>query len=297
MNSLEKSFSYTKEMMAHKIKTMEESHFKRATQKIDNYIKGNAYDTVIGTRLSSLSSWYLWNFINEFSQSGKIEYDLLARSTYYGISANKWAYSIGQCSTHYDGALLFSDSSMHLAQLVCLGLSQETARYCSLLTKMLNGKQSNMFPDNPTFPWFILDLYLRSNNASIEDSWKYPTEMGIYERTLENWDTCDKALFEKLLIDLCDFHVSQSDEYEYDGNLLEFSSAQYFLFPPEILMWIRLRHNRGLYVGHPNLHPLLQLKINNLPLNSFEMPADSLVTRCFNKLHKDNPSVNFEFMA
>ena len=96
MNSLEKSFSYTKEMMAHKIKTMEESHFKRATQKIDNYIKGNAYDTVVGTRLSSLSSWYLWNFINEFTQSGKIEYDLLARSTYYGISANKWAYSIGQ---------------------------------------------------------------------------------------------------------------------------------------------------------------------------------------------------------
>lgn len=150
-------------MMSHKIKTMEESHFKRATQKIDNYIKGNAYDTVVGTRLSSLSSWYLWNFINEFTQSGKIEYDLLARSTYYGISANKWAYSIGQYSTHYDGALLFSDSSMHLAQLVCLGLSQEAITYCSLLTKMLNGKQFKMFPDNPTFPWFILDLYLRYN--------------------------------------------------------------------------------------------------------------------------------------
>lgn len=149
--------------MSHKIKTMEESHFKRATQKIDNYIKGNAYDTVVGTRLSSLSSWYLWNFINEFTQSGKIEYDLLARSTYYGISANKWAYSIGQCSTHYDGALLFSDSSMHLAQLVCLGLSQEAITYCSLLTKMLNGKQFKMFPDNPTFPWFILDLYLCYN--------------------------------------------------------------------------------------------------------------------------------------
>lgn len=150
-------------MMSHKIKTMEKSHFKRATQKIDNYIKDNAYDTVVGTRLSSLSSWYLWNFINEFTQSGKIEYDLLARSTYYGISANKWAYSIGQCSTHYDGALLFSDSSMHLAQLVCLGLSQEAITYCSLLTKMLNGKQFKMFPDNPTFPWFILDLYLCYN--------------------------------------------------------------------------------------------------------------------------------------
>ena len=38
MNRLEKSFSYTKEMMAHKIKTMEGSHFKRAIQKIDDYI-------------------------------------------------------------------------------------------------------------------------------------------------------------------------------------------------------------------------------------------------------------------
>ena len=121
--------------------------------------------------------------------------------------------------------------------------------------------------------------------------------MGVYGGTLENWDTCDKALFERLLIDLCDFHVSQSGEYEHDGNLLEFSSAQYFLFPPEILMWIKLRRNRGLYVGHPNLHPLLQLEINNLPLNSFEMQADPLVTRCFNNLHQDNLSVNFEFMV
>ena len=297
MNSLEKSFSYTKEMMAHKIKTMEESHFKQEVREINDYLENAAHRTVVRTSLTSLSSWYLWNFINEFTQSGKIEYDLLARSTYYGISANKWAYSIGQCSTHYDGALLFSDSSMHLAQLVCLGLSQEAITYCSLLTKMLNGKQFKMFPDNPTFPWFVLDLYLRYNNTPIEESWKYPSEMGAYGRTLENWDTCDKALFEKLLIDLCDFHVSQSDEYEHEGNLLEFSSAQYFLFPPEILMWIRLRHNRGLYVGHPNLHPLLQLEINNLPLNSFGMPADPLLTRCCNKLHKDNPSVNFEFMA
>ena len=45
MNSLEEVFSYTKEMMSHKIKTMEGSHFKRAIQKIDDYIKDKAYDT------------------------------------------------------------------------------------------------------------------------------------------------------------------------------------------------------------------------------------------------------------
>ena len=163
MNSLEEAFSYTKEMMSHKIKTMEGSHFKQEVQEINNYLENDTHRTVVRTSLTSLCSWYLWNFIYEFTQNGMAEYDLLARSTYYGISANKWAYSIGQCSTHYDGALLFSDSSMHLAQLVCLGLSQEAITYCSLLTKMLNGKQFKMFPDNPTFPWFILDLYLRYN--------------------------------------------------------------------------------------------------------------------------------------
>ena len=47
MNSLEEVFSYTKEMMSHKIKTMEGSHFKRAIQKIDDYIKDKAYDSLL----------------------------------------------------------------------------------------------------------------------------------------------------------------------------------------------------------------------------------------------------------
>lgn len=55
-------------------------------------------------------------------------------------------------------------------------------------------------------------------------------------------------------------------------NLLKFSYAKYFLFHPEILMWIKLRHNKDLYVGNCNLHPLLELEINTLPLNSFKLP-------------------------
>lgn len=297
MQNLESSFSYTKEMISHKIKTMGETHFKQELSEIDNYLRNESHRTVVYTSLSSLSSWYLWNFIYEFTENKTVKYDLLAQSTYYGTTANKWAYSIGQCSVHYDGALLFLESSMHLAQLVCLGLDQQAVNYCSMLKAMLDGKQSKMFPNSPVHPWFILDLYLRYHGESMDKSWRVPSEIGPYHRVLECWDTTDNSLFEEMIKELCDFHISQSDEYEHDGNLLEFSSAQYFLFPPEILMWIKLRHNKKLYIGNRHLHPLLGLDINNLPLVPFNMKRDPMVIKCFEKLQKDNPTVGFEFMV
>ena len=107
MNSLEEAFSYTKEMMSHKIKTMEGSHFKQEVQEINNYLENNTHRTVVRTSLTSLCSWYLWNFIYEFTQNGRAEYDLLARSTYYGISANKWPIPLGNALRIMTGPCCF----------------------------------------------------------------------------------------------------------------------------------------------------------------------------------------------
>ena len=308
MKNLGNSFEYTKEIMSHKIETMEESYYQNSLYNLKRYLQGAKKYSSVGLYLDRLSNWQLWCFLYEYTNNNKVDFNLLAQSAYSGVWANRWEYKIGMVAKPYSDSIIFTKSSADLATLLFLDHFNQAESYLFLLKAMLDGKQSDSFASYPAYPWFILDLCLRANGEQISPSWNYPKQMGIYGKVLEHWDTEDKALVDELIEELCLHHIRQSDEdsqyQEPDdaGNfdpdaagweLLEFSSADYFIFPVEIHAWLSLRRKRGLYCGG-HLPELLRYAIN-IPPAYISVPQKSpLIAQCVEKFANDYPDIRFE---
>lgn len=308
MKTLDLSFAYTKEMMSDKIKTMYESYYKSALKDLEGYLLGTEHVSSVSLSLEYLSNWYLWRFLYEYTTNKKNDFNILAKSTYYGLFANKWKYKLGLKFAPYNKIISFSNSSAQLALLLFLGHNKQAKSYLSLILTMLDGKQSKNFASYPAYPWFILDLYLRAEGKNVSDNWNYPNHMGIYGKVLDYWDSENKFLVDELINKLCISHIKQSDEYiqyqqpedagDFDPDavgweLLEFSSANYFILPVEILAWLSLRRQKGLYCGN-DLPPLLQYSINIPPENISVPEIEPLIIQCIDKFNKDYPDLKFK---
>ena len=310
MKALKDSLEYTKEMMSHKMQTMKSLFEESAFYDIKEYLYNGGDDTLVGSSLGRLSNWNLWCYLDEFLNKQKNTLDLLVKSVFYGIWANKWEYVLGLIYKPYDEAVLFKNSSAHLALLVFLGYYGEATNYSNLLNSMLNNKQLSSFSDYPLYPWFIFDLYMRSQGEIISGKWNKPKQI-LYEEVLKNWNNPDSIQTDKLIVQMCEMHIRESDEYTQTSSsinddsfihtdsesreFLEFSSADYFIFPIEILMWLKIRKNNGLYIKN-DIHPLLMLDINQMPTQNLVVPAmDNLLKECISKLQKDNPEIKFNF--
>lgn len=308
MKTLEDSVKYTKETMSDKITTMEESRHQRTLHNLEQYLQGGKRYSVVGLYLERLSNWYLWEFLYEYTTNKSVNFNLLAQSTYSGLWANRWEYKIGMAAEPYSNIIAFAKSSAHLSTLLFLGHYNQAKSYLFLLKAMLDGKQSRKFAPYPAYPWFILDLCLRANGEQISPTWNYPEQMGIYGKVLEHWDSDDKELIDELIDKLCRNHIRQSDEDsqyqepddagDFDPDtagweLLEFSSADYFIFPVEIHAWLSLRRKKGLYCGE-NLPELLRYEINVPPVHIPVPQKSPLIVQCIEKFSRDYPDIKFE---
>lgn len=311
MKSLESSITYTREIMSHKIQTMKKSYYESAINDLDSYLMGKEDDTSVSFSFEHISNWLLWEFIYEYTNSQRVNFDLLAQSTFYGLWANKWEYAIGLISEYYDDCLMFKYSASHLGQLLFLGYDKEMQSYLSLLKTMLNGKQSENFAKYPVYTWFILNVCLKLNGEDMSEKWSKPDSLGIYDKILTNWNSQNKSLIDNLIHEACAYHIWASNDdscyqkpdddglfdFEKAGyELLEFDSADYFLFPVEILTWLCVRKKLGLYAGKNNLPELLHLGINIPPERPVAVPHSKLVQQCVNKLKKDNPNIQFDIL-
>ncbi|MFI8605656.1 hypothetical protein ACIGCP_14420 [Cellulophaga baltica] len=102
---------------------------------------------------------------------------------------------------------------------------------------------------------------------------------------------------------LTKFHIAQSDEDEQgnandengDGYDLEFTSADYFIFPIEILMWLAIRRDLGLpKYSASSQNKLMLMEINQLPTKKISKHEDALIEKCKNKLMQKNTDITFE---
>lgn len=106
--------------------------------------------------------------------------------------------------------------------------------------------------------WFIFELYAKAYNKKLDHSQaNYPENMKPYDEVLEKWDTKDLTEVQRLLYILCDVHLEQTKERKSDDEYFEFDNSQRWLFPYEILVWLKLREKHGLENPTEFLHPLM----------------------------------------
>ena len=91
--------------------------------------------------------------------------------------------------------------------------------------------------------------------------------MGVYIEALKCWDTTDTTLLAKIINDLTDFHIAESDENEYEDRTPDFPSSDYFIFPIEMLLWLNIRQKIGLPDYTPD-NELMFAKIRSIAVRS-----------------------------
>ena len=305
MKTFLESKEYTKKKKAHQTGRLEYSFVTESVDALEEYlITGNKIAGSTKNEIDSLGTWNHWNFINNYVAINELEYALLVKATYYHIECNNWAFFLGKWREHVDFATSFTKSIKHLGQLLYLRQTERAIQYGKLLLKMLYGKQYKGWHVFPKHPWFMMELFCKWQNIELDyDKLNYPDSLGVYENTLQHWDTTDTELLSALIDKLSDFHIKQSSEYEQetekdengDGYDLEFTSADYFIFPIEILIWLAIRREMGLPEYEPSpKNELMQLEINRLPEKVVPWPTDELVEKCKAKLKADNPEIDFE---
>lgn len=296
MNTLAESIRYTEEKKKYQLENLKESHFSRPEEIYNDFLNGKLLTkSTVALNIEYQSNWHLWKYLSNSLYQKKVNYDLLAISTKYAYLSNFMRYLIGIKAPKYNSHVLLRSATMHLVQMLFLGWEKEAIKYGNVLLTMLTDKYYKGGTKRPLYMWFIIKLFCRWQNIELdENKLKMQNNLGIYTTALNNLSSTDTDLINKIINDMAEYHIHNSDEYvktdEYGNEQgAEFSSANYFIFPVEILMFLLVRRKLGLPEYDYNKNELMSLQINRIPASKIDYPSNDKVDEIFSKLYKENP--------
>lgn len=296
MKTIKTLVDYTKSKKKHQLEKKDYFYIE-PIKDIEEYIRNKKSVAGIGLALDFISSWFHYNYIYSFlttTDSATTDLSSLAKSTLLGIEANNWDFFLGKNHEKYYSAIPFQNAIKHLSQALLLGWDTLAINYGKLLINMLYGKQYKGWHSAYKHAWFMLEIFCKWQGIELDYSrLNYPEDMKVYAQALQYWDTNDNELLSKLVNELVDFHIAESDEYERKNHIPDFSSADYFIFPVEILLWLNIRERMNFAKYIPN-NDLLKMSINNWQIQKVAIPVIEVVEKAKTKLLSEYPNTRFD---
>jgi len=225
--------------------------------------------------LNSMSDWHLgysqYVLIHEKSNQKSLEE--FAKSTQYGYLATKKSDEAWGCLPS-DEYHLMNLISLYFAQSIICGWNKESTDFLDIMIASIDfGIQADE-NDDPLYriieggfnrvpaSWFLLELscIIGKRNFNRENA-NYPHSMKPYDEVLKIWNTTDLAEIDRLVHLLADAHLDQAQEENTDDDYFEFGNSNLWLFPYEILVWLKLREEQGLKNPTEFTHPLMNTPI------------------------------------
>ena len=296
MKTIKTLVDYTKSKKKYQLEKKDYFYIE-PIKDIEEYIRNGKSVAGIGLALDFISSWFHYNYIYFFlttTDSAANDLSSLAKSTLLGIEANNWDFFLGKNHEKYYSAIPFQNAIKHFSQALLLGWETLAVNYGKLLIKMLYGKQYKGWHSAYKHAWFMLEIFCKWQGIELDYSrLNYPEDMKVYAQALQHWDTNDSELLSKLVNELVDFHIAESDEYERKNHIPDFSSADYFIFPVEILLWLNIRERMNFAKYTPN-NDLLKMSINNWQIQKVAIPVIEVVEKAKTKLLSEYPNTHFD---
>jgi hypothetical protein len=229
MQSLKDLENYTLNKKKHQLD--KKDYFETTPiQEITSFIQDNEDDTSVSLAFDFISIWYHADFIFSFLKNRNAQYEKNAISTCYAIESNLWDYFLGNKFEKYKSAIQFDKSIKHMSQTLLLGWDSTGINYGKLLLKMLYGKQYKGWHPVYKHPWFMLEIFCKWQNIQLDyTKLNYPEDMGIYQDVIDNWNTKNTDLLSHMVNRMVQFHIEESDEYEYDDRRPDFPFSDYFI--------------------------------------------------------------------
>jgi hypothetical protein len=293
MKNIKDLIKYTLDKKASQLKNGD-YFFVIPNGNIGSYVDGNGEISKALLSFDSISSWHYFNYIFDFLNKGSLNALSFSTSTFYAFQLNNINFSLGRKIETFKFAIQFHKAIKHMAQMLLLGWDEQAIKYGHMLIKMLYGKQYKGWHPAYRHPWFMLEIFCRWRGVDLDyGRLNYPKDMGVYQEVIKNWRTSDPALLSRLIEAVSEFHVTQSDEKEYENRTPDFSSSDYFVYAIEILLLLNIRERLGLPDYTPD-HELMKLPVNNWHTQKTEIPKVELVERAKSKLLNDYPGIMFE---
>ncbi len=249
---------------------------------LDNKGRSSRY---IWATLHDMDEWHRKNSRLVALVEDKQETQHMAHAALYGY----WWLRLGpqltlSVGTDGDGEAQVEDITFVFSDLLLTGHFKKTKQliqllHPELLTHFMNGGV-------PYYPhgWFLLDLCCRWQGLTFEVSdFNMPKNMHIYPEILAEWDTKEVSRVQELVTKMADYHISQSKEDMRGNDSYDFSPKIQWLFPYEILTWLKLRQHLGLPNPETFEHPLMHLPQAQMPENT-PLPEDPFLTSIVKKL-------------
>jgi len=258
--------------------------FSYAVEVYNDIIKGT-FPAISSERVfKTLQDWYLDNsyyqLLKENNTSMAIEY--FTRSSAYGYLA----LFVGEVnffcpSTPGQSSYLMDTATAHMSQTLLCGWESEYSQIGDwFIDSIAFGKQKKEGDSHYSYHaiisgesyalagWFLVDLYCMVYGKQYDESKAIrPDDLLFYKDVLKNWDTNNIQEVQRLVSIMSEYHMDQTQEEKGDDDYYSFSSVNYWLFPYEILTWLKLRELKGLKNPKTFTHPLMNTPIAKMFLN------------------------------
>jgi len=265
----------------------------------DNNSKGSEYEYITSITSSYLSkeinyqspelimtrlrSWHLDNcfyqIMHKKNSNKALEY--FAQSALYGFISLYTNRMAANCQFPYKiNDYSYPLANTYLAQCLIAGYDKEYESiihwfYTSIQYREIDivsyvNEHDTIYLDTDTdrytSVWFL--YYLNHKAKKITINIDTPPLDEYYKQIVDNWDTEDMRELEKFIYNLSEYHLEKTREDTKEEQLNnEFNNPLYWLFPYEILAWLKLREQAGHKNPKTFTHPLMNTPIAKMFLD------------------------------
>ena len=223
-----------------------------------------------------LTTWYRSAYsLHAIKQDNKDDFRTLAQYSYFtsklaSLTAKKFPGNPPNLGFHFP--------AFYLANIINAGWREQTVEVCDYILEGLATKFFKGGQQIKVIAWFIIQIACKAFGRKLPTTGiNYPASLGVYNEVLQNWNTVDLVVVDKLISAMCDYHLDQANFGTDDNNMsIQFNTASESVFCYEILAWLSLRKMSALPILNTFSHPLFHLYINNPYKTVMPFTSDTL---------------------
>jgi hypothetical protein len=209
-------------------------------------------------------------FLSQKNVLGKEDIFHFQQSTAYSDILVETIVSSDYCYKHKPSVWM-KNAGLFLSHKMINGKVEDIKSFIVFYIGSLEGTNSIFGYGHPKHhdAWFLIDLGVKYFNLDYSQDYAYlPEEYSEYETLLQNWDNEDMNTITIFVEMFCERKLHQALEVlkdyvarEAEGDAIEFVDITTFLYPYEILAWLKLREKAGLKNPIEYTHPLMNTPI------------------------------------
>lgn len=272
------------------IRVFAQEDFDDYQQDFNNYLNGTERSGRYNwATLHSMDEWHRERSRMIALVEDRQETEHLAQAAHYGY----WWLKLGPLITpHYTENrqvdIFIEQSSRVLADLLILGHFNQAAEVTKITAPELHTPYLAGGWEYYPHAWFLLELccYWQGFKLDTTDC-DTPPKMYVYTDVLNDWDTKNIERVQELVTAMANHHMATSKENMGEESMNEFTGSEFWLFPYEILAWLKLRQHLGLPNPEHYEHPLMHLPQAQMPVDT-PFPVNPLLENVVQKLMFDH---------